>query len=325
MASVRLVEAGDCLRALGRLDEAVEAYERAIQLSNELGDRRQVAVNKGQLGTVRMLQRRYEEALAAYSEARATFEKLGEPGTVAIVWHQTGMVHQAAKQYEAAERAYQAALKIKVQMGNRSGEASTLGELGNLYDAMGHLEEAVRFYRQAAAIYADSEDLANEGRVRNNAADTLLQLQRYDEARQELLRSIECGKPFGHAAEPWKTFDILCDLERAVGNDAAAQQARAQAIQAYLDYRRAGGENLSAYGRIFALVAQAIAEGQPDAAASQLSEWFQEPDLPNYAKALIPTLQAMLAGARDPTLTADPNLDYDDVAELRLLLEVLTG
>ena len=33
-------------------------------------------------------------------------------------------------------------------------------------------------------------------------------------AIDELRRAVECGKPFGHAVEPWKTWSILEDLER---------------------------------------------------------------------------------------------------------------
>ena len=56
------------------------------------GDPRAVAVNRFQLGSVRLLQGRYPEALQAYDEARQTFERLGEPATVALAWHQIGMV-----------------------------------------------------------------------------------------------------------------------------------------------------------------------------------------------------------------------------------------
>jgi hypothetical protein len=40
-------------------------------------------------------------------------------------------------------------------------------------------------------------------------------------------------------------------------------------------------------------------------------------------KVLLPKLRAILKGARDPSLADDPALDYDDAAELKLLLEDL--
>jgi len=324
MAMTCLTETGDCLQDLGRLDEAAQVYKASSQEAEELGDLRGGAVAKGQLGTVRLLQRRYGDALATFTEARETFEELGEPGSVAVAWHQIGRVHQEAGQHEAAERAYQRSLKIKVERGNRSGEALTLNQLGNLYGSMGRLEESVSFYRQAAAVYAELGDQRFEGFARNNAAARLLRLGHHDEARWEIERAIECKEPFGHSALPWTTFDILSDLERAVGDDAAAGAARERAIEAYLAYRRDGGENHSTGGRLALAVGQALASGE---VASQLEQWLEHPDLPNHPsfERLIHNLQAIVSGSRDPALASDPGLDFDDAAEVRLLLERLGG
>ena len=126
MANIALVDAADCLRALGQLDEAAAAYEQTIRAAEKLKAPRQVATNKGQLGTVRMLQGRYQDALDAFREARESFEQLGDESHVAVAWHQIGMVSQEAGQLEAAEQAYQRALQIKMRIGDRSLAANTL-------------------------------------------------------------------------------------------------------------------------------------------------------------------------------------------------------
>ena len=113
MASVCLTERADALTALGRLDEAAAAYEEAIELDEQRGDPRDAAAGRFQLGTVRLLQRRYPEALQAYDEARQTFERLGEPDSVATAWHQMGMVFRYAEQYDTAETAYLNARRIR--------------------------------------------------------------------------------------------------------------------------------------------------------------------------------------------------------------------
>ncbi|HEY6347179.1 MAG TPA: tetratricopeptide repeat protein [Bryobacteraceae bacterium] len=241
MAGSALSEAATCLRHLGRYDEAAESYEQAIRIDEKLQDPRGAAVDGGQLATVRLLQENYPEALRLYAEVREAFERLNEPASVAIGWHQIGRVYQDAGQYEAAERAYQKSLGIKVQIGNRSGQAPTFNQLGNLYSVMGRSEDAVRLYRQAADIAVQLGDLRSEGIRRNNLASELIKLGRYDEARREIERAIECKRPFGHVAEQWKIFEILSDLERAVGNELAALEARSKAIAAYLAYRRDGG------------------------------------------------------------------------------------
>ena len=241
MAGVALSDSATCLTQLGRYEDAAKAYEEGIRIDEEFRDRRSTAVDKFQLATVRLLQKDYSEALRLYAEARDVFEQLNEPAMVAGAGHQIGMVYEHAGQFHAAEQAYQKSLSIEVQVGDRAKQGSTLGQLGTLFSKMGRPEDAVRFLRQAAYIAVQLGDLRSEGRQRSNIADKLVKLRRYDEARREIERAIECDKPFGHAAEPWKTFDILCDLERAVGNKSAAMEARKQALAAYLAYRHDGG------------------------------------------------------------------------------------
>jgi hypothetical protein len=103
----------------------------------------------------------------------------------------------------------------------------------------------------------------------------------------------------------------------------AADAARKQAIETYLAYRRDGGENLSVAGRVFSFVSEAIATDQTPAVQSELAELSVQPDLPGYLRALLPKLQAVLRGSRDMHLADDPELHYDDAAELTLLLEHL--
>jgi hypothetical protein len=148
-------------------------------------------------------------------------------------------------------------------------------------------------------------------------------LQRYDKARQELQRAIECKKPFGHAAIPWTTSALLHNLEQATGNAPAAADAWQQAVQCYLAYRRAGGENHAPGARLCAQIAHAISRGDTTEVAQSLAQAAAAADTSTWLKAMLPKLHAVLHGDRDLALAADPALDYDDAAELLLLLETL--
>jgi tetratricopeptide (TPR) repeat protein len=323
MASVCLTEQGDCFQDLGRLDEAAAAHEEAIRRDEERGSARDVAVGKGQLATVRMLQGRYPEALEAFAEARERFTQLDEPGSVATSWHQTGVVYQRAGQPEAAEDAYRKSLAIEVQIRSVAGQASTLVQLGNLYDeVLDRPEEAVAFYRQAAQRYVELRDMASEGRTRNNLANTLRRLRRLDEARHESLRAIECHAQFGHATEPWKTWYSLANVETDSGNRAAAGAARAKAIARYLAYRRDGGENHDGPGRLVVDVIEALRAGGAGAALSFLQQLTADPELTHFVP-FARALEAVVAGSRDRAIAADPNLEYVMAAEILFLIETL--
>ena len=317
-------EIGDCLRDLGRFDEAEDAYQESIDRATRSGDRRQAAVANAQLASLRLEQGRYQEALDGYAQVRATFEVLGEPRSVATIWHQTGRAHEGARQFDAAEDAYRQALAIKVRETDLSGQAADLNQLGVIYAKQGRLEESVTFLRQAAEISVRTGDRAKEGLRRTNLAQTLLDLRRYDEARQELQRAIVCKEDYGHAAETWRTWAILEEVERATGQPDAARAARQQAIAAYLSYRRDGGSSQSPLIQIYAAAAQAIGNNQRAELTRELNE-FLGPDSPPRLAVPIRALQTILAGQRDPDLADDPAIHPIEAAELLLLRDRLVN
>ncbi len=325
MAAVCITEQGDCLCALGRLDEAAEAYQASINQYEQAGNQRSVAVGKSQLGTVHMQQGRYPEALAAFDEARQHFSSLGEPGTVAGIWRKTGRVYQESGQPQAAEDAYRKSLSIEVQQGNVTGQANTLFQLGNLYGTtMQRPEDAIGFFRQAADKYAQTHDVAGEGRARNNLASTLHKLHRLGEAREEVRRAIACAAQFGHASTPWASWATLAAIETEAANPSAASAARAKAIASYLAYRQAGGENHYPDGRLSLAVTQALLAGDTSSVSAQLQQYAANPEAVAF-HSFIHALLAILSGSRAPSLADAPDLSYSMVAEIKLLSAMLAN
>ncbi|MEM9945664.1 MAG: tetratricopeptide repeat protein, partial [Cyanobacteria bacterium P01_D01_bin.36] len=326
MAAVTLTEQADCLTDLGQLDEAAEKYEEAIERDEARESFRDVGVGKMQLATTRMYQGKYEEAIAGFESAKHLFEQQNEPASVAAAWHQLGLVYQKAGQYDPAEEAYRRSLEIETQLGNLSGQASSLNTLGGLYDiCLNRPEEAVTFLRQAADKYIAQQDLRNEGIARNNIAATLCKLKRYDDARTEILRAIECKPTFGHAAEPWKTFNILHNIETATGNPQAARAAWQKARDAYLAYRQQGGYAQQPGGKLADQVLAQVQQGEGEAAVRELSEITGNEAMPEWIKRFVPKLLAVLGGERDGALADDEALDYEESAEVLLLMERLDG
>ena len=70
-------------------------------------------------------------------------------------------------------------------------------------------------------------------------------------------------------------------------------------------------------------IVQSIHDHHEAALQQELQALQTREDLPNYLKPLLPKFLALLQGQRSPTLADDPDLDFDDAAELMLLLEQL--
>ncbi len=324
MAAVTLTRQADCLKSLGRLDEATPKYEERIKRGEKLNDFRGVAVGKSNLADVLRMQGKHAKAVAGYDEARAIFEHQNEPASVASIWHQIGIVHQDAGHYSEAEAAYRSSLEIVTQSNDRAAQAGTLGQLGSLYDYhLNRPEEAVTFYRQAADIFVELGNLLREGIVRNNIANTLRKLKRYDEARSEVMRAIECDRQFAHAAEPWKTFFNLQRIDAAVGNQAAARAAWAQARAAYLAYRQQGGYAQGGGGKLVDHVLGLISQEKADEIQPLFNQLANDLNASDSFKQLLQAVATILNGSRDTALADDLALEADDAAEILFLIERL--
>lgn len=320
MVAEVLIESGDCYAYLGRLNEAEAAYKESSKRADAQGDQNRAAIAKGQLGNVLLNQGRFDEALAAYEEARRGFEASASSQAVATIWHRIGIAYRYSGHYERAEQSYRQSLAISVQQQDRAGEGDNLNELGNLYVQMGRLDEAVTCYWEAAKIFLGLQNMSREGGVRSNLAHVLLQQGRFDEARHELQRAIQCLEGYGSSAEPWKTWSLLQQLETATGNPEAATRARRKAIDSYLEYRKAGGSSTAPAARLYEMAAEVIAAGDTSELKTFLSKPLED-GAPAWATVLFQKVLAVLRGERDLSLAEDPALDYDDAAELLLLLE----
>jgi tetratricopeptide (TPR) repeat protein len=245
---------------------------------------------------------------------------MGDPRAVAVIWHQVGRVHEDAGQLDAAEDAYRRALALRVREADLAGQADTLNQLGNLYAEQDRLEESIAFLRSAVDIFARSGDRAKEGIVRSNLGRMLVALRRYDEARTELGRAVECKDGYGHAVQPWQTWSILADLEAAGGHDDAARAARLQAVETYRAYRRDGGRSRSRLAEVYAAAARTVDQDERDAMARQLDDLLGS-GVPSWATAPVSAVRAVLAGRRATALADDPQLDPIEAAELLLLLD----
>ena len=227
-----------------------------------------------------------------------------------------------------AETAYLNSRRIKVELGDRPGEAGTLGELGNLYDAMGRLEDAVRFYREAATIYADPAvgDLLREGQAAQQRGEFA------SEAWPARRGSARGGA--GHRLQP-----TLRPRRRAV-EDLRRSSARSSTTPGGpRPLSRRGGERSRPISPTAATAAR-ISRVRSTASSARgcsgrsrrvelaefgaaLDQLDGGSDKPAYLRPVLVALRAILAGNRDPALADDPALDYDDAAEILLLLERL--
>ena len=150
--------AGRARDALGDRTGALEMYERALPILDEVGDR------------------------------------AGEAGTL----NNIGMVHWARGELEVALGYFERALPVQGEVGDRAAEAATLNNIGMVHWARGELEVALGYFERALATQEAVGDRAGQAVTRHNVAMIYRDQGRLAEAVAELERVVELDAAVQH-------------------------------------------------------------------------------------------------------------------------------
>lgn len=319
-----LMEQGDCLIEQGQLVPAEVLYSQCIEQAESFGDLRGSAIAQTQRASIYSMMERPADALRGYQSALEVFERLDDEIMMANVWQHIAMLHKVNQAMDDAKQAFTASLVLLESQGNTRGMISTLLELGNLSEATAELVTAIDYYHQALQVAKDADDKFLQSVVGNRLADALRKQGDFELALAELETAGTLGQAFGHAAEPWKSWNTLSLIETAQNNPVAAQAAKQRAIEAYVSYRVDGGENMERDGQLCTAVqnaAQQQRDGELRKVLLQLKEdlgWQDEQD-----QALLEVLAQLLNGERGLPILDNKKLGYRYAAELMLLQDRL--
>jgi adenylate cyclase len=140
----------------GNHTAALEHYQRALVLFEDLGDLEGVARSAGNIGTVHQSIGNYLEALEHYYRSMDALDKLGNRALAAIVSMGIGDVHAKTRNFPAALESYHHALAYHKERDNRDGEANISTCIGNVLCYTGSYPEALEHHHRALAIHEDS-------------------------------------------------------------------------------------------------------------------------------------------------------------------------
>ena len=138
-------------------DEALEHYDTALKLYEQVGDNLGKANTLKAIGDVLQFLKRCDEALERYDTALKLYEQVGANLGKANTLSAIGRMQQTLMQFEAALNNYQRALHLYQEIGDRWSEAITLQNLATLYHQMGRVREGFVTAYQANSILQNLE------------------------------------------------------------------------------------------------------------------------------------------------------------------------
>jgi tetratricopeptide (TPR) repeat protein len=171
---------GTAYSSLGQVERAIGYYEQALAIAKEIGDRRNEGAWLGNFGNAYFNLGQVKRAIGYYEQALAISKEIGDRRGEGSALGNLGTAYSAMGQMERALEYYEQALSIAQEIGDRRGEGHRLGNLGNAHSALGQVKGALEYYKQALAIAKEMGDRRGEGTLLNNLGVAFKDLEKYD-------------------------------------------------------------------------------------------------------------------------------------------------
>ena len=162
----------DAYQRLGRTDEALDLYGRALELNRAVGYRLGEGIALGSLGWTLLDLARAGEAIDYLRQAQDAFEEIDYADGVGYALHILGRCYLSLGRDAEALDCLQRALASHQATGNRRMRAATLRSIGTAQSRAGLTAAARASWTQAAAIFEELGDSAEAEEVRAEQAES---------------------------------------------------------------------------------------------------------------------------------------------------------
>lgn len=187
----RVLDAGDVYRTWGKLDEALELYQRCRGIAEELVQvrstpegQRNLFASYERVGDIYEAQGKLKEALKLYQQGLEIAEELvqtrGTPEDrcdLSVSYEKMADIYKAQGRMKEALKLYQKDLAITEELvqtrgtpEDRSDLSGSYNKLAGIYEAQGKLEEALELYQKSFAIVEELARVRGTPENRRNLA-----------------------------------------------------------------------------------------------------------------------------------------------------------
>ncbi len=148
---------------LGEPLKGIEYHEQALKIAHEMSDREVEGANLGNQGLAYFHLGEPHKAIVYHEQALKISREIGDMRNEGVWLGNLGLTYSDLGDPHKAIEYHEQALKISREIGDRRGEGAGLGNLGIAYADMGEPHKAIEYYEQALKMSREIGDQTGEG------------------------------------------------------------------------------------------------------------------------------------------------------------------
>lgn len=152
----------------GNLNIAINYYEKALKISQGIGDVSGEATHANNIGFVYMDQGNISKAIDHFTKSLNLFEKAGDKKGVAGALNNIGYIYDNQGDNTKAKEYYLKCIKIKEEINDRQGLGASLNNMGIFYKEQGNHQLALDYLLKSLKIREEGFDKSATAKTLNN-------------------------------------------------------------------------------------------------------------------------------------------------------------
>jgi tetratricopeptide (TPR) repeat protein len=215
----------------GEYAKAMEYFSRGEKTLERRDDRISLAKLRNSMGIVCWLTGKPEQARTYYLDCLATMRRAGKKAATAMLLNNVGVTYFAMGDIMRAEEYYMQSLAIRREIGDKSGIVQSLSNLGTLRSDLGDMDAAMGDIGECIALSREIGDNAMLATALLNKADTLTFLGRTDGVKELLDESLAMFIECGDAVTVVDVYYSMTNSHVLAGLQQEALETASKALE----------------------------------------------------------------------------------------------
>jgi CHAT domain-containing protein/tetratricopeptide (TPR) repeat protein len=173
---------GNSYRVIGNYAKALEVQNQGLAIREELNDQQGEGQVLASLGNIHYDLGNYRIAINFYQRSLKIAKEVGNVNGIVFLLNSLGAIAGTQEEYPQAIKYYQDSLNNARKIGFREAEGNALNNIGSSYHVQRKYKEAIAYYEQALAVAKEIKNPRIEGAAIGGMGLAYVFLQEYDKA-----------------------------------------------------------------------------------------------------------------------------------------------
>ncbi|MDY6936835.1 MAG: CHAT domain-containing protein [Cyanobacteriota bacterium] len=213
------------------LRQAIEKWEVALPLWQELGDRAGEALTLQGIGKVYDDLGENQRALEYFEQTLPLFQAVADRAGEARTFTNIGNIYSEWGENQRALEYFEQSLRLLQAVDDRGQEAASLNGIAVVYSDLGEKHRALEYFEQSLRLLQVVGDRAGEARILNNIGRVYTDLREPQRALEYLQQSLRLSQAVGDRAQEAVTLTNIGAVYQALEEHQRALEYYAQSLR----------------------------------------------------------------------------------------------